>query len=76
VVVSKGYDFRLPNDELASCVVKVSVDDTSFVSREGVDKRLDIKKLENGCWLAEALRTGITFCSRHLIRRAIIAAAQ
>jgi hypothetical protein len=76
VVVSKGYDFRLPNDKLASRVVKVSVDHTSFVSREGVDKRLDIKRLENRRWLAEALLTGITFRSRHLIRRAIIAAAQ
>ena len=76
MIVSKGHDFRLPNDELASCVVKVSVDHTSFVSREGVDKRLDIKRLENQRWLAEALRTGMTFRSRHLIRRAIIAAAQ
>lgn len=40
VVISKGYDFRLPNDELASRVVEVSVGHTSFVSREGVDKRL------------------------------------
>ena len=43
MIVSKAYDFRLPDDELASRVVKVSVDHASFVSREGVDEGLDVK---------------------------------
>jgi hypothetical protein len=43
VIVAEGYDFRLPDDELVSCVVKVGVDHASFVSREGVDERLGIK---------------------------------